>query len=177
MTVWFNRYRIRNTPQGICAMLDKFFENKEDLIQLLQSSNNYIEDLRIELDTNMCRYSDPRQVRSFVNRFTSNVESHKAILKNVDADGKKLADYIKIGKTKITVAELINGDIGKAEFGRWSDKFSNEGYTQESEMRNRTFNSLMYEIVQEVVLLVPLVISFLMQQYFYDNNNCRRAIT
>lgn len=146
MTVWFNRYRIRNTPQGICAMLDKFFQNKEDLIQLLQSSNNYIEDLRIELNTSMCRYSDSYKVRSFVNRFNSNVESHKAILKNVDADGKKLADYIKIGKTKITVEELINGNVGKAEFGRWRDKFTNEGYTQESEAKNRTFNNLMYDI-------------------------------
>jgi len=142
MATWFNKYRMRNTPNGICSMLDTFFTNKEELIKLFEKSDNYIGDMRIMLDTTMARYSDRGKVNTFVSRFPGAVESKKAILKDVDGTGKKLHDYIHVGQKTVSIEDLVNNKISKAKFDKWWEKFDCDGYTIESNKENDAFLSI-----------------------------------
>ena len=94
MSRWMTTKRIRHTERGICDMLDTFFTNKEELIKMLMKSKNYDGNLRIKLDTKMCRYGNKNAIYSFVNNFYDAVDADKVLLKTVDENGKKLKDYL-----------------------------------------------------------------------------------
>lgn len=146
MALWFNANGIRNSPKGICSMLDTFFTNKEEIIKMFEKSDNYVGDMRILIDTTMCRYSNRNEVFNFVNRFPNNVDSRKAILKTVDENGKKLNDYICIGKKTVSVEDLVSGNIGKAEFSKWQKIFEDDGYTINSVKEYSNFHYIMDEM-------------------------------
>ena len=139
MSTWFTGKGIRNTTQGICAMLNEFFTNKEELIKLFEKSDNYVGDMRIMLDTEMCRYGNRYSISTFVNKFPDQVESKKAILKIADANGKKLKDYIHVGKKYVSVADLVNGSLSNENFSKWEEVFNSDGNTRESVNQYRQF--------------------------------------
>ena len=139
MSTWFTGKGIRNTTQGICAMLNEFFTNKEELIKLFEKSDNYVGDMRIMLDTEMCRYGNRYSISTFVNKFPDQVESKKAILKIADANGKKLKDYIHVGKKSVSVADLVNGSLSNENFSKWEEVFNSDGNTRESANQYRQF--------------------------------------
>ena len=41
------KYGHRNSEYGVCSMLNVYFENKKDLIELFQKSEHYIGDMRM----------------------------------------------------------------------------------------------------------------------------------
>ena len=132
MQRWLNAKSMRNTTQGICSMLDTYFTNKEELINLFANSNNYIGDMRIMIDTSIARYGDRNKIYSFVHNFPNKVESKKAIIKTVDDKGKTLRDYIHVGRKTVSVEDLANGKIEKVEFAKWHEVFDNDGSTIKS---------------------------------------------
>ena len=144
MHVWMTNKRIRHSTQGICDMLDVFFTNKEELIQMFMKSKNYDGNLRIKLDTQMCRYGDTDKINRFVYNFYNNVEASKAIYKTVDSDGKKMQDYFKIGKKTVSVADLVSGNVDNAKFDKWNEVFDDDGVTKSSRNEARTFANTMY---------------------------------
>lgn len=124
--------RIRNSVNGICEMLNVFFTNKADIIEMMQNSDNYVGDLRIVVSTQMRRYNNLQSIGRFMSSFYNSVEAEKIIFKDKDSEGKCLNDYIKIGKTKVTIDDIVNNRTESASFGDWYHVFDNTGITRES---------------------------------------------
>lgn len=145
MAEWMTLKRIRHTTEGICSMLDTFFTNKEELIKMLMKSKNYDGNLRIKLDTQMCRYGNSGLINNFVYYFYENVDADKILLKNVDENGKKMKDYFKVGKKAVTVADLVNGSMDSVKFDEWKEIFDSDGITKNSKRIAQNFSNVMYE--------------------------------
>ena len=142
MVAYMVSKRIRHSVNGICTMLNTFFENKSDIIEMLQNSDNYIGNLRVRVNTEMTRYNNIRTIESFMYRFYDSVGADKILYKKVDDDGKTIDDYIKIGKKKVTIDEIVNGSISNANFGQWSEKFTSEGITRDSIVKSQEFKNI-----------------------------------
>ena len=142
MVEYMASHRIRHSVNGICTMLNTFFENKHEIIEMLQNSDNYIGNLRVKVNAEMTRYNNIRTIETFVRRFYNNVDAEKIIYKKVNSEGKTLNDYIKIGKKKVTVDELVNGDVASVDFGNWYTKFDCSGVTAESLEEARNFQNI-----------------------------------
>lgn len=133
---------IRCSTNGIGSMLDKFFTNKEPIIEMLQNSDNYAGDLRVVVSTEMNRYANTNEIRRFVNNFCHNVESDKILYKYTDDEGKTINDYFKVGKAKVTVEDIVKNNLPKTKFKNWADVFSIEGVTRDSINRERAFSRI-----------------------------------
>ena len=138
---WMEMKSIRHSEEGICSMLDTFFTNKEDLIQMLAKSDNYDGKLRIKLDTQMCRYGNQGSINRFVYDFYEKVGAGKVLLKTVDENGKSMKDYLKIGKKSVTVADLVNGSMDNAKFNNWQNVFDCDGFTKKSREEASEFSN------------------------------------
>lgn len=134
--------RIRNSRNGICAMLDVFFTNKRSIIEMMRNSDNYTGDLRIMVSTEMTRYGNAQALSNFLYYFPDNVEAVKTIYKDRDSNGKKIADYVTVGKTKVTVDDVINDKINSGLFRTWKTVFDHEGNTRESIQKYTEFANL-----------------------------------
>lgn len=143
MMALLRQHRIRNSEHGVCCMFNKYFQNKQSLIELFANSPNYAGNMRIALDVEMNRYADKNSVSNFMAYFPRNVEAEKAIIKFADSEGKKLADYIKVGFKTVTVDDIVKGNIKSANFGKWSEVFEPTGKTRDSSRRFSEFNSIM----------------------------------
>ena len=60
-------YNHRNTEEGVCAMLDKYFTNKEPLIKMFMTSKNYIGDMRIAVEREFLRGVNNSEINNFFN--------------------------------------------------------------------------------------------------------------
>lgn len=137
------KYNHRNTEHGICRILDKFFTNKESIINLMQKSENYTGDLRIVLDEELERRCDSNDIYACVNAFPSKIKASECIKQKTDSHGKTMGDYLKIGKQKISIDDLENEELTSALSVR-SDAlatFTNDGYTIASTEEYSRFTS------------------------------------
>lgn len=134
MMALLTKYGHRCTEHGVCCVLEKFFTNKEPLIKLLQKSDNYAGDLRIVLDEQIERYANHAEIRSWMKYFPDRVSANKYIRKQTDANGKTMADYLKIGKTKVSIKDLEDKDLQTAVSKRKEklDEFTYDGFTRTS---------------------------------------------
>lgn len=105
------KYHHDNTEEGVCAMLNVYFTNKRNLIDLFMGSTSYIGDMRICLNVELERSNDGSDVKRFISNFGGNVEAYKAIYKYVDQDGKTLEDYIRTGVGRFKARNLHHGNI------------------------------------------------------------------
>ena len=77
------RYNHRNSEHGVCCVLDKFFTNKEPLINILQKSKYYMGDLRIVLDEQLERRGNKYEIDNCVYKFPSVVNAAEYIKKKI----------------------------------------------------------------------------------------------
>lgn len=105
------KYGHRNTEHGVCTMLNEYFTNKKDLIELFQKSANYIGDMRIMIDIELERENNADDIYSFCENFYNNVGASKLILKYEDEYGKKIDDYIRTGIKCITAKDLMKPEV------------------------------------------------------------------
>lgn len=135
MMTLLTTYGHRNTEHGVCCMLEQFFTNKESLIKLLQKSEHYTGDLRIVLDEQLERRSNKYDVSNLISRFPLEVKAAERIKKRTDANGKTMADYLKIGKPKVSIDDLENEEFIDAISTRKSalSTFTPQGFTYASE--------------------------------------------
>lgn len=132
---------IRNSDNGVCAMLSVFFTNKVNIIEMMQNSDNYIGNLRIMVDTQMQRYENNNKINNFVGNFYNRIQASNFFLKTVDSEGNNIKDYIKVGKKKVTIQDVIDGNMpGTIE--NWSRIFDVNGVTLESINESEKFNNL-----------------------------------
>lgn len=90
MRALLTKYGHRNTEHGVCTMLNEYFTNKKDLIELFQKSEHYIGDMRMMIDIELERENSASDIWDFCTSFYTNVGASKLLLKYMDEDGKKL---------------------------------------------------------------------------------------
>jgi hypothetical protein len=140
------KYHHKNTEHGVCEMLDVYFRNKRELIDMFAKSEHYIGDMRICLDVELERRNDTNELREFLQRFSDSVEASKAILKFEDEDGKKLEDYIRVGFSRFTARNFHYGDIAERLISNKekANRFRGDGSTQESFLDFDRFNNIVW---------------------------------
>lgn len=128
------KYHHGCTEVGVCSLLDTYFTNKKELIDLFAQSSNYIGDMRICLDVELARQSDNSEVSNFCNTFVSRVGAETAILKYKDENGKTLQDYSRVGVRRFKARQLHRGNIANMISQNVSnrDKFRSDGTTKQS---------------------------------------------
>lgn len=139
------KYRHDCTEYGVCEMLNVYFRNKIELIELLQKSDNYIGDMRAVVDIELERDTNQSEVKNFCEAFPQNVESRKAICKFTDENGKSIDDYMKNGKKKLKAKDLLRSskvDALRAE-KETLNKFRITGETVASFEKHDQFRILM----------------------------------
>lgn len=127
-------------------MLNKFFENKKELIDLFVKSDNYIGDLRISFDIEMVRETSSSEVYSFCNRFTTAVNAKEAICKYKDEHGKTLSDYLITGIKSLTPMDLMDDNIRNKLVQNGKNKSAfiiTDGRTCKSDQALRNFTKIM----------------------------------
>lgn len=105
------KYGHRNTEHGVCTMLNEYFTNKKDLIELFQKSEHYMGDMRIMIDIELERENNADDIYSFCENFYNNVDASRLILKYEDEYGKKIDDYIRTGIECITAKDLMKPEV------------------------------------------------------------------
>lgn len=141
------KYYHNNTEAGVCAMLNKFFENKKDLIDLFIQSKNYIGDLRISFDIELVRETSRYELSCFCDAFSEKVRAKDVICKYKDEHGKTLNDYLAIGIKSLTARDLMNDNIRKqltVNDERKNAFVASDGRTCESDKAFQTFSNMMY---------------------------------
>lgn len=139
------KYGHRNSEHGVCKMLDEYFTNKIQLIELFRCSPHYIGDMRICIDEEMERYTNRNDVSSFCNRFADKIGAKKAILKFKDDDGKAFGDYARVGFGHISAKDFLSEDKVKSLIvnNEKKNNFMNDGSTKESTASFDNFCSVM----------------------------------
>lgn len=127
------KYNHRNSEHGVCKMLDTYFTNKRDLIDMLQKSPHYIGDMRVCIDAKIERYANQSEISSFCYNFLRNVNAKKEIIKYKDEDGKTLNDYLRTGIEHVNAKDFMIKDsptikMLKINSARKS-RFNNDGET------------------------------------------------
>lgn len=134
------KYQFNNTEHGVCTMLDTYFENKHELIDLFKRDSHYIGDMRIMVDAELERTLDSEKIHSCLdNLFKKSGSLFDTILKRKDEQGKTILDYYKVGKKTINVSEItqehIKQRINSLSPAIISDIFDSDCYTRDSRFR------------------------------------------
>lgn len=135
MMALLTKYNHRNTEHGVCCILDQFFTNKERLIKMMQKSDHYAGDFRIVLDEQLERRGNENDIRIWVDAFPRKVRADECIKKKTDSHGKMMTDYLKIGKQKISIADLESEEFNSILSTRNESlaEFTNDGFTRASD--------------------------------------------
>ena len=104
------KYGHRNSEHGVCVMLNEYFTNKKDLIELFKKSEHYIGDMRIMIDIELERENSARDIYEFCDTFPNNVKAKDVLLKFKDENGKKFEDYLRTGVKHITAKDLMKAE-------------------------------------------------------------------
>lgn len=102
------KYGHRCTEHGVCCMLDTYFTNKADLINLFKTSEHYIGNMRIAFDIELEREHNPIQISNWCEHFLRSVEARPHLVKMVDEEGKKIDDYLTTGISRLSLKDLMD---------------------------------------------------------------------
>lgn len=111
MMALLTKYEHKNSEHGVCVMLNEYFTNKKDLIELFQKSEHYIGDMRIMIDIELERENNDQDIYAFCNAFPDSVKAKRALLKFKDENGKRFEDYLRVGVESITAKDLMKPNI------------------------------------------------------------------
>ena len=126
--ILLTKYDHRNSEHGVCTMLNTYFENKRQLINILASSPNYIGDMRVAVDIELERTNNRNAVSSFCRGFLNKMNARQFIVARTDEHGKTAIDYASVGvkafKAKNlfddeTVAKFIENANNRNKFNEW----------------------------------------------------------
>lgn len=105
------RYHHRNSEHGVCKMLDVFFANNKEMIDLFQTSKHYIGDLRIAFDIELERTESRNDVWDFCRNFLNDLNARDAIVTKTDDEGRTFADCRRTSIRRLTVRDLQHEDM------------------------------------------------------------------
>ena len=134
------------SEHGVCSILNTYFINKEDLIKMFLTSKNYIGNMRICVDVEMERNSNPSEVRCFCENFPANVGAKGVFYKYTDENGKSLKDYSRVGVKRFKARQLHYGNLITSLEDNAANrrKFRYDGVTRESADEYEKFWNMIY---------------------------------
>ena len=158
--VLLNNYGHVNSEHGVCALLDKYFTQKEPLIKLFATSGNYAGNMRIVLKKKFARQISRNLIDSFFCGIHAKLHTNE-LLKFADSDGKSIFDYLMTGKTDITIEDLPNAECQntkKAKLSKfsYSDFSTIESHDKLSDVSDymRQFNAIcMSKLPNDIVFI------------------------
>ena len=141
------KYGHRNSEYGVCKMLNEYFTNKKDLIELFQKSEHYIGDMRIMIDIELERENNAIDIRNFCDGFPNDVKAKDILLKFKDENGKKFEDYLRTGVNSITAKDLMKSEVVTSlkRATEQQNTFASDGATKESHNVYNDFYSAIYD--------------------------------
>lgn len=92
-------------PQGVGALINEYFKNKEPLIQMFQTSGHYIGDMRIAIDAELARTADARAIRLAL-RNMSSVLNMQQLLQYCNENEQTLCDCLMCGKNVVSLSDI-----------------------------------------------------------------------
>lgn len=131
----------RVSEHGTCTVLDKYFTNKEPLIQQFMTSANYAGDMRIIVAADFEREIDGNAVYHFCRNFPKAINARKLMGSCKDADGKTITDYLVTGFKSGDIKSITFATKDKQKIGA----FTEFGTTIASANNISEFNDWMYE--------------------------------
>lgn len=114
MMALLTKYHHRNTEHGVCTILNKFFLNKRELIDMLTTSTHYNGDMRIVLDVELERTNSTNEVRRCCCNFLDKIKARDAIVKTMDDKGKTIKDYLKTGRMSFCAKDFLDAKLRKS---------------------------------------------------------------
>ena len=141
------KYGHRNSEYGVCKMLNEYFTNKKDLIELFQKSEHYIGDMRMMIDIELERENNARDIRNFCDGFPNDVKAKDILLKFKDENGKKFEDYLRTGVKSITAKDLMKSEVVTSlkKATEQQNTFASDGATKASHNVYNDFYSAIYD--------------------------------
>lgn len=133
-----SEYDHRNSEHGVCTALCTYFKNKKSEIMLLAKHPKYIGEMRAVVSIEIPRTSDLTYKCGLISeicRLGTNIETR------VDKTGKRIYDYVNVGKKTVSVSDIKNGDE-KSIVTIDTDAMSNflpDGRTKESAQIAKSF--------------------------------------
>ena len=147
MMALLTKYHHKNTENGVCEMLEVYFNNKEPLIKLLAQSDGYVGDMRIIRKREFARDTSSKDVRSFVDNFYRKVGAESIIPKYKDEHGKTITDYMSVGFSKLTAKDLVKKKKALDIHSENISKFDlSTGMTRASSIANECFKGHLHDI-------------------------------
>lgn len=146
MVSLLTKYHHDCTEEGVCEILNTYFNNKKPLIDMFTTSDKYIGNMRICVDVEMERNSQPSEIKSFCEIFPSNVGAKEIFLKYTDENGKTLKDYMRVGIGRFKARNLCYGNVPNMFMENADNrrKFNNDGATVESYLEYDKFWNMIY---------------------------------
>ena len=147
MMALLTKYHHVCTEHGVCEMLNTYFTNKEALIKMFMTSDNYVGNMRICVDVELAREFNTHEIVSFCENFASKVGAKELIYKYQDDEGKTRQDYVRVGTKRFKAAQLCYGNIGNTLHDHIlkRNRFHINGVTIESSEEYRKFQKLIYD--------------------------------
>lgn len=146
MMILLTKYHHDCTEEGVCAILDTYFTNKQSLIDMFTTSENYVGNMRICVDVELERNSNPTEIKSFCEDFPSKVGARDLFFKYEDENGKTLKDYSRFGVRRFKARQLCYGSIPNmyVENAANRGKFTADGCTVASRLEYDVFWNMIY---------------------------------
>lgn len=146
MMILLTKYHHDCTEHGICRILDTYFTNKKSLIDMFMTSENYIGNMRICVDVELARNSNPNEIKRFCDGFPRNIGASTVFFKYVDENGKTLKDYLRVGVGRFKARQLCYGNVMDVFLLNATNrqKFRHDGVTIESYQEYEKFIDALY---------------------------------
>lgn len=128
------QYNHYNSENGVCKMLDRYFDNKSSLIELFQKSEHYAGNMRVVMEKEFERENSAADVLKLCSDFCTKLNVCGIMLKKTDSHGKTMTDYLKVGVSHFDASQLRNAEFA-AQFNNTReglDSFNRDGHTKES---------------------------------------------
>lgn len=124
------KHEHRNSEHGVCTMLDEYFTNKRELIDMLITSPDYIGNMRIAVDIELERTNNKREIANFCRNFSTEMNLREFIVKMTDENGKTASDYASTGVKAFNAKDLFGNNADVEKFianARNKNKFNEYG--------------------------------------------------
>ena len=131
MMTMFRNHGHSCTERGICAVLDKYFTNKEPLIKLISGSKNYLGNMRIAIQKEFDRQVSNDEIYHFINTFERTF-SPRILLKDKDKDNNTFDYYFHTGKHSFVIDNLPSEEDQSSKLEKMRQFDYNRGVTCES---------------------------------------------
>jgi hypothetical protein len=146
MILLLTKYNHECTEHGICSILDTYFANKKSLIDLFQTSETYVGNMRICVDVELERGINSDEIKTFCETFPKKVGAEDIFFKYVDENGKSLADYSRVGVRRLKARQLCYGNFADTFLVNSLNrkKFRHDGITIDSFFEYNKFWNMIY---------------------------------